>query len=92
MAILTLLSALITTLLIPYIRSRTTAEQQAMIRNWVFIGVYAAEQLFKDSGMGADKKQYVLDFLQSKGITYDAAAIDAMIEAAVKQLNIEQGK
>lgn len=91
MTILTLLGALITTILIPYIRSRTTAEQQAAINSWVGIAVYAAEQII-GSGKGAEKKQYVLDFLAGKGLTYDATAVDAMIEAAVKQLNIEQGK
>ena len=42
--------------------------------------------------MGEKKKQYVLDFLADKGFTLDPNSINAMIEAAVKELNIEQNK
>lgn len=79
--------AVVLGLLVPFIKARTTAEQQESINAWVRIAVKAAEQLLTGSGRGAEKKNYVLEWLDGKGITYDAAKIDAIIEAAVYELN-----
>lgn len=89
-AVIALISVIITVILIPYIRSKTTATQQERIQSLINIAVYAAEQLCTEPGSGEKKKLYVLGFLQERGITYDVSAIDLMIEAAVKKLNIEQ--
>ena len=86
-AIIALVAAVITSILIPYIRSRTTAEQQQTINAWVQIAVTAAEQIFNGSGRGAEKKAYVINFLDEKGFKIDEASIDVMIESAVKALN-----
>lgn len=86
-AALYLVGAVVLCLLVPYIKSKTTAEQQESINAWVRIAVKAAEQLLTGSGRGAEKKNYVLEWLDGKGITYDVAKIDAIIEAAVYELN-----
>ena len=91
-AVITLIAAIITTFLIPWIKSKIDAAKLAQIVEWVGIAVRAAEQIYNESGMGEKKKQYVLDFLASKGFTLDPDSINAMIEAAVKDLNIEQNK
>ena len=91
-AVITLIAALITTFLIPWIKSKIDAAKLAQIVEWVGIAVRAAEQIYNESGMGEKKKQYVLDFLADKGFTLDPNSINAMIEAAVKNLNIEQNK
>lgn len=91
-AVITLIAAIVTTFLIPWIKSKIDAAKLAQIVEWVGIAVRAAEQIYKESGMGAKKKQYVLDFLEDKGFTLDPNSINAMIEAAVKELNIEQNK
>ena len=91
-AVIALIAAIITTFLIPWIKSRIDAAKLAQIVEWVGIAVRAAEQIYNESGMGEKKKQYVLDFLASKGFTLDPDSINAMIEAAVKDLNIEQNK
>ena len=85
-ALLTLIGTLITSLLVPYIRSKTTAQQQETIKMWVTIAVTAAEQLYKGTGRGEEKKQYVIDFLTKQGFKVDIAAIDALIESAVFEL------
>lgn len=85
-ALLALAAAVITVFVVPYIKSRTTAEQQANINKWTQTAVAAAEQIFSGTGMGEKKKAYVLEFLKQKGITVDEAALDAMIEAAVYAL------
>lgn len=73
-----LVAAVITAVVIPYIKSRTTAQQ---------IAVTAAEQIYRGSGRGEEKKAYVLNWLAEHGITLDEDRIDALIEAAVYELN-----
>ena len=91
-AVITLIAAIVTTFLIPWIKSKIDAAKLAQIVEWVGIAVRAAEQIYNESGMGEKKKQYVLDFLADKGFTLDPNSINAMIEASVKNLNIEQNK
>lgn len=91
-AVIALIAAIITTFLIPWIKGKIDAAKLAQIVEWVGIAVRAAEQIYNESGMGEKKKQYVLDFLADKGFTLDPNSINAMIEAAVKNLNIEQSK
>lgn len=85
-AILGLLAAIITAIIVPYIKSRTTAEQQAQIDAWVKIGVTAAEQVFTGAGSGDEKKAYVIDFLKKHGYILDDERIDALIESAVFEM------
>ena len=84
--IITLVVLCITTFLIPYIKSKTTSAQQEQIQAWVNIAVMAAEQLIQGSGKGAEKKEYVIKWLNEHNITFDAEKLDAMIEAAVYKL------
>lgn len=83
---ITLIAALFTTFFIPYIKSKTTAEQREQIAAWISVAVSAAEQIYIGSGRGSEKKAYVLDFLAKQGFTVDDVAIDAMIEAIVYEL------
>lgn len=85
-AIIALCVALVTTFLIPYIKSKTTKEQQEKINGWVKIAVNAAEQIYNVPGSGKNKKDYVLRFLESKGFTIDEKSLDSMIESAVYAL------
>ena len=85
-AIGALLCAIVAYVLVPYIKSKTTAQQQAEINAWVKIAVSAAEQIYNGSGRGEEKKAYVLNWLAEHGITLDEARIDALIEAAVYEL------
>ena len=86
-AVIALIAAVITAFVIPWIKSKTTAAQREEIEAWVRIAVTAAEQIYKGSGRGEEKKEYVLDFLKGKGLTFDMASINLMIESAVKDMN-----
>ena len=86
-AILTLVAVVITGIVIPYIKKRTTTEQQKEILAWVKIAVTAAEQIYVGSGRGPEKKMYVIDWLADRNITVDTNKIDAIIESAVYELN-----
>lgn len=85
-AVVAVVCAVVTCVLIPYIKSKTTTEQQKEINAWVKIAVSAAEQIYTGSGRGEEKKAYVLEWLRSHGVTVDDEKLDAMIEAAVYEL------
>ena len=91
-AVFALLAAIITAIVIPYIKSKTTASQQAEINAWVKIAVTAAEQIYTGSGRGEEKKAYVLNWLQEHGITVDAEKLAAVYDLTNNGLiAIEQG-
>ncbi len=84
--VLTILFALVTMYVIPWIKTKVSAEELTEIIKWVKIAVQAAEMIYKESGMGEAKKAYVKTFLEDKGIRYDERQIDSMIESAVLEL------
>lgn len=86
-AIAALIGVTITCILVPFIRSKTTAEQQKEINAWVKIAVAAAEQIFTGSGRGEEKKEYAIAWLKERGFVVDEGELDALIEAAVYKLN-----
>ena len=85
-AIIALAVTIITSVLIPYIRKRFSAEQLAEIQSWVKIAVAAAEQIYNGQGRGPEKLKYVKAWLAEHGITYNESELDAMIEAQVYAL------
>ena len=86
---LTLISAIITTLVIPVIKERLSETQREKLRFWTDIAVKAAEQLY-GSKTGQQKKEYVVSFLLSKGIVFDVDEVTALIESSVYKLTAEQ--
>ena len=95
-AVIALLGIIITVILIPYIKSKTTAAQQAIIAATVQTAVYGFEQIVTGTGMGAEKFDMAMTEIKrklaDKNITFNVEDIRLQIEAAVKSLNIEQGK
>ena len=90
LAVIALLSAIITGFVIPWLKNKLTDHQYDTLAALVRVGVFAAEQLFT-SDMWREKKQYVVDLLKENGYTVDVTAVDALIEATVRELRIEQG-
>lgn len=88
-AVIALIAALISAFVIPWLKRKISAEKLAEVALWVEIAVEAAEQLYAGSGRGAEKKAYVIQFLQKKGYTVDMEAIENMIEAAVYNLPLK---
>lgn len=82
-AVIMLIAAVISAFVVPWLKGKIEAQKLTQILNWVKIAVNAAEQIYNESGMGEKKKEYVLNFLASKGYTLDPEKIDAMIESAV---------
>ena len=85
-AVILLIAAVIGVFLVPLIKQKFETDKLNQIYGWVTIAVEAAEQIYRESGMGEKKKAYVLDFLTKKGYTVDLDSIDAMIESAVLSL------
>lgn len=79
--------------LIPFIQSKTTAEQFRTAREMAEMFVYMVGQYFKDK-TGKEKKQIAKDALSGAlndaGINMTDQFIDDMIEAAVKGLKIAE--
>ena len=74
-----LIAALVSYRLIPWIKAKTNVEQQAYIRALVKAGVYAAEQIYKDHGMGRQKMEYVKAFLNGHGYDVNITEIEAAV-------------
>ena len=85
-AIVALVAAIITAFVIPWLKGKIDADKLEEIELWVTVAVEAAEQLYVGSGRGAEKKAYVVQFLQEKGFTLDPDSLDKLIEAAVFNL------
>lgn len=90
-AVIALAGVVVSCVLIPYIKSKTTTEQQKEINAWVKIAVSAAEQIYVGSGRGEEKKAYVIQWLRDHGITVDESKLNALIESAVYELTNGEG-
>ena len=85
-----LVGTLIGTLLVPYIRSKTTAEQRKNVYTIIKFAVQAAEQIFNKGGQGVEKYDYVVKYVKSLGIKIEEKDLKILIESAVKELNLMQ--
>lgn len=85
-----LLCTIITTKLIPWLKSKFDENQINFIKTVVKVGVTGAEQLL-GSNKGQEKfnfaKDVVVKALEEKGITLDEDVIKGYIESAVHELN-----
>lgn len=83
--IIMLLSAVITTFLIPMLKQKLSDDKRDKLIFWVRTAVKAAEQIY-GSKTGQQKKDYVVAFLLSKGIVIDIDEVTALIESEVYKL------
>ena len=87
-AALALIAALIARYVVPWVKEKTTVEQQKRIQAAIDTAVFAAEKVY-GAGQGQQKKQYVLAKLREMGYTIDSAQVAAGIEAAVMALDLK---
>lgn len=89
MLLISLLGVLLTSLVVPLLKTKISAEKLKEIEKWVTIAVFAAEQM-KNAGLlppDQKKKDFVLKFIRDKGITITDQELDALIEAATFEVN-----
>ena len=83
----------ITRYLVPWIREKIGADKMMEIEKWVRFAVLKAQQVMQ-SATGEDKKAYVTEFLKqlliAKNISLSDEQLEVLIEAAVKQMKIEE--
>ena len=91
-AVIALAVALITTYLIPWIKSHTDATKLYAVMRWAHEAVMAAEQIH-GAQTGLQKKKFAMAFLRKAAdaahITITDAELSTLIEAAVREMNIE---
>ena len=82
---------LISTYLIPYLKTLRDDVRWQKLINMVEAAVNAAEQTIKEPGSGKEKKEMVVKFVTKwmveQGISVTEDEVDALIEAAVKRMN-----
>ena len=84
-SLIILIAAVITTFVVPWIKEKTTKEQQESLQMWASIGVNAAEKLY-GAGHGSDKLAYVVRLLQDHGLTMDVQTLEAVVNAEIKKM------
>jgi hypothetical protein len=77
-AVIGALATAVTGIVIPWLLSKIKSEK---VRAAIDTAIHAAEQLAK-SGAITDKLQYAQNYLAQKGITADAAQIEAAVNKA----------
>ena len=86
LAVFDLIAIIITYRLVPWIKAKTTNEQQIYIRALVKAGVFAAEQIYKAEGMGTQKMEYVKQFLLSHGYDINVTEIEAAVSEYINNV------
>ena len=89
-SILGFLSVIITGIIIPLIKTKTTSAEWQNIREWTKAAVHAAEMIYKGRGKGVEKRNYVLNFIENlcrkNRIKYDEASIRNAIEDILSEM------
>ena len=83
-AVLTLLAALVTSVIVPLIRAHTCAKGRLALDAVYRTAVYGAQQLYK-AGVITDRLSCAQQWIREQGYTVDRTRL----EAHVKQLNID---
>ena len=90
-----LVSLLLTSYVIPWVKSKTQNETMHSLIDLATQAVLAAEQVHS-SQSGAERKlivtKFIKEILMQKNISISDEEIDMLIEAAVKQMNMQYGK
>jgi hypothetical protein len=82
-----ILGLVLTYFVVPWLKSKFSNEQLLNLGKWAKIAVTAAEQMKATGLITEDKKTYVVQFLKDKGITITDQELDALIEAAVFEID-----
>ncbi|MBO6270472.1 MAG: holin [Clostridium sp.] len=90
-ALIGLVGVILSSWLIPLLRSKTTEQKWENAMFWVRLAVKSAEQIYNQQGWGEAKKKYVEEFLKEHNIKLDDQQVDVAIEAAVLEIQKAAG-
>ena len=83
--------ALIAAYVIPVLKNKLSDEKYGQLLEMINVAVRAAEQIYKESGMGKIKKEQVVSivtgWMNEHGVAITVQQLDQLIEAAVYELN-----
>lgn len=92
-AVIGLMSVIITSVVVPLIRSKLTNSQWESIKNYALAGVQAAEIII-GAGKGEEKfawaKEYIEAQCKAHGIKIDMDTVQVAIENAWKELGLDK--
>lgn len=86
--VLVIISIIISRYLVPWLKEKYTAEKVSNIYEQVSKAVQAAQKIYKESGQGVLRKEYVIAYLKKININITDAELDVLIESAVKMLDL----
>ena len=93
-AVIGLLSVIVTSVVVPLIKSKLTNSQWESISNYEVACVQAAEIIFNAQGKGAEKFAWAKDYIEQQcaahGIKIDTDTVQIAIENAWKALGLDQ--
>ena len=91
---ISIMGAILTGIVVPFVKEKIGNEKLAKYEQWASMAVECAEMLFKEQGMGEQKKQYVVDFLNKmfnkNKVVITPEQIEVLVEAAVKSMKLEE--
>lgn len=94
LALIPVICTILTVYIIPLIKEKIGAEKLSKYEYWTSLAVKCAEMIFTESGMGKDKKAYVVEFLNNmfnkKKTVITEKQIEILIESCVKEMKIEE--
>lgn len=87
LAIISVIGAMLTKVLVPYLRSKIDEQKLSEIKFWVGIAVIAVEKAFEtEPGMGEVKKRQVIDFIKKLNLPVTDEQLELLIDAVVEEL------
>ena len=93
-AVIGLLGVILTSVVVPLIKSKLTNSQWKTILNYALAGVQAAEIIFNAQGQGEEKLRWVSEYITNQclahGIKIDMDAVRVAIENAWKALGLDK--
>lgn len=93
-AVIIILATVVSRYLIPWLKLKIDTEKVTQVIEFIKSAVCGAEQIINGTGLGIEKKTYVIDlvqkFLTQKGYKISDEQINLLIEAAVLTLNSDK--
>lgn len=95
--VLTLAVAVITGVVVPYVRSKIESDKLAKLDYFIELGIRSAEQIFDGDGKSEEKKKYVVNYItevinRNLKIDITPEELDTIIEGMVNNVKYPYGK
>lgn len=85
--IIVVIGIIVTRYLVPWIKEKILEANNNELNFWLDFAVKAAEEKYKNvEHAGGIKFEYVLDFLQQRGFTYNEEELSVLIDGKVREL------